>query len=63
MILNAEDDEDEQRRRISSMIRDTGCSIADLAGNLISVGPGGSTAKLFDGDGTARSFRPWPSKT
>ena len=46
-ILNAEDDGEEQRRRISSMIRDTGRHISDLGGNLIRIGQGGATAGLF----------------
>lgn len=56
MILNAEDDEDEQRRRISSMIQETGCSVADLADNLIRVGPDSGTAKLFEGDGSGEVY-------
>ena len=46
-ILNAEDDAEEQQRRISSMIRDTGHRVSDLGGNLIRIGPGGATAGLF----------------
>jgi RecA-family ATPase len=46
-ILNAEDDGDEQQRRISSMIRDTGRRVSDLADNLIRISPGGATAGLF----------------
>jgi RecA-family ATPase len=46
-ILNAEDDGEEQQRRISSMIRDTGRAVSDLGDNLIRIGPGGATAGLF----------------
>jgi RecA-family ATPase len=47
-ILNAEDDGEEQKRRISSMIRgDTGRRVSDLRGNLIRISPGGATAGLF----------------
>ena len=48
MILNAEDDEDEQRRRISALIREVSSrTIADLGNNLIRVNPKGETARLF----------------
>ncbi len=56
VILNAEDDEDEQRRRISSLMRGTGRSVADLADNLIRVGPDSGTAKLFEGDGSGEVY-------
>jgi hypothetical protein len=46
-ILNAEDDADEQRRRISSMIRNSAGRLSGLANNLIRIGPGGATAGLF----------------
>ena len=47
-ILNAEDDADEQRRRISSMIRNSAGRLSGLADNLIRIGPGGgATAGLF----------------
>ena len=47
-ILNAEDDADEQRRRISSMIRNSAGRLSGLEDNLIRIGPGvGGTAGLF----------------
>lgn len=48
MVLNAEDDEMEQRRRISALIRTTGRKVSDLGDNLIRIRPSQDTAKLFE---------------
>jgi hypothetical protein len=47
LILNAEDDDEEQKRRISALIRPFGRKPADLDGNLIRIGPQ-EVATLFE---------------
>jgi hypothetical protein len=52
LLLNTEDDADEQRLRLSAILREAGAVPADIAGRLIRVGPGGvgTLIELHDGN-------------
>jgi AAA domain len=60
VVYNVEDDEDEQRRRLSALLRQFGATPRDIRGRVVRAGPA-SVGTLFHRNATSGKIAPTPA--